>query len=240
MSRQGSVKRLGVKSATLLAVFCLVASLLFAGEASALPLCQGQPGVECREDVEATIRPAINSLVAGVPNEGDRRNAVNNLRNALKEFADARADIGDPTSSVMVAERCTEASQEDTHGLIAAANGIRDASKIPQSKFTDSAAFNTAREALIALAQSMIDAVEENLDEIAVLISQTCPPADCDPDEVAGARRRIAVARSDLARAISDPNDSGALTNAAGHAKSAYDKVDNEGNTEDPNCLQFQ
>ncbi|MBI3300480.1 MAG: hypothetical protein HYZ72_00130, partial [Deltaproteobacteria bacterium] len=191
MLRQVHVKAFGLKNAAIFAAFSLLVVPLFIGQARARPLCEGLASVVCREDVEDKIDPVIDNLIAGVPNERDRRNAVNSLNDALDAFFEARIDRDDSTLAETVA--CGRASDEDARALKRAARGVRDAFKIPLSKFSSAGAFATTRTRLRNLALSMIDAVDNNLDEIEAL-------GGFDANHLATARARIARARRDFNR----------------------------------------
>jgi len=122
-----------VKSATILAVICLVASLLSAKQVGALPLCEGEPGVECGEDVIADNNVVINGLNVGVTSACDANSAIIAFQNALREFNDARTDRDN--TFLPIAERCNEASSEDRQAFNQIAKGVSGAVKISASKF---------------------------------------------------------------------------------------------------------
>src|SRR5687768_11716779 len=111
----------------------LAANLLFVRQARALPLCEGIPGVQCREDVEAAINIVIESLQDGAPNVDDSKSGISDFVSALQDFRDARAIVanienenGENGEELTVTDRCNVSSDKDKRALRKTARGVAD------------------------------------------------------------------------------------------------------------------
>ena len=202
------------------AMTILVASFLFTQHAGALPLCPEASGKPCRFDVRTGIENVIESIHSGAPTVDDQKSGVADFTTALGDFEAAINAIGDPHRNPK--DRCINASNNDELALTRASGAVSDTSSLPADQFSSSAAFNATHTALKALVQSMIDSVDNNLDEIEFI------GKGFDPKHVAEARKRLDRARDAVAQ--------GNLAGAADYVRAAYDVVDVDGNVA-PDCL---
>jgi hypothetical protein len=209
-----------VPAVGVLAVAILVASPFFAQRAGALPLCPEASGKPCRFEVQTGIVNVIDSIHAGAPNVDDQISGVSDFNTALLDFEAAINAIGDTHRNPK--DRCINASNNDRRALNRTSGGVTDAFSLPADQFSSSNAFNATHTALTALVRSMIDTVDNNLDEIEFI------GKGFNPKHVAGARERLDRARDAVAQ--------GDLAAAAGHVRGAYDVVDGDGNVA-PDCL---
>lgn len=197
-------------------------ALGLATPAHALPLCEGVSGQVCREEVVASVSALITSLELDVKAEGDRRAAVKELEQAVREFALAGSEVEHPRTGLTEEQICTRAGKQDDRGLEQIAKGVKAAVKIASSRFTSQAAFAHTRAAIADLASTAIGAVTDNVGEVELAVG--------DMPEVADAHERLAKAESNL--------DAGKLDKAADEAQRAYDVVRDEANV--AGCLDNQ
>jgi hypothetical protein len=203
-------------------VASLMTSLGWIQYANALQLCEELIDETCREDVDAKVDAAVSALISGVPQEADRRSAVAELRKANIQFDLARLEVGSPDPSLTEDQVCSRAGNQDDRALKQITRGVVNAEKIAASKFASTAAFMAARAALGALAQSVIDAVGDNADEVLALTGPS--------SEITDASKRLFSAQSNL--------DAGKLGKSADGGQRAYDVIRDQGNV--ATCLDNQ